>query len=89
MRNNLNLDLVKINGKAKFYQILSLFHKILSRSHKKKQGPNLVVNLRKLTRNNLNLVLVMVKAYAKSYKDPLVRSQDTERKRNFDNNQGP
>ena len=40
-------------------------------------------------RNNPNLDLVKVNAYAKFDRIPSVCSQDIVRKRNFDNNQGP
>ena len=42
-----------------------------------------------MTRDNPNLVLVKVNAYAKFDNIPSIRSQDNERKRNSDINQGP
>ena len=53
------------------------------------KGHNHVVNLRKLMRNNAHLALVKVNAYAKFGLIPVIRSQDIERKRNSDDNQGP
>ena len=53
------------------------------------KGYNSVVNLPKLTHNNPNLDLVIVNAYAKFDQIPSIPSEDIERKRNCDNNQGP
>ena len=39
--------------------------------------------------NNLNLDLVKVNAYTEFDQIPSIRSQDIERKQNFDDNQGP
>ena len=39
--------------------------------------------------NNPNLDLDKLNAYAKFDQIPSIRSQDIERKRNFDNNPGP
>ena len=51
------------------------------------KGHDCVVNLPKWTRNNPNLALVKVNAYAIFDQIPSIRSQDT--KRNFDKNLGP
>ena len=45
-----------------------------------KKGYNHVVNLRKLTRNNPNVDLVILNAYATLGLIPLIRSQNIERK---------
>ena len=54
------------------------------------KGHNSVVNLRKLRRNNPNVKLVKVNAYAKFDQIPSIHSEDTRinRKRTFVNNQG-
>ena len=52
------------------------------------KGQNTVVNLQKLTRNNPNLDLVKVNAYAKFGLIPSIRSQDIEPKHNSNNDQG-
>ena len=72
----------------KFHRFL---HKILSRNKVLTitKGHNCVVNLRKLMRNNPNLHLVKVNAYAKSDQNPSICSQAFEQKQNFDNNQRP
>ena len=49
---------------------------------------NSVVNLRKFARNNPNLDLVMVNAYAKFDQSPSIHFQATEQKRNSDDNEG-
>ena len=68
-----------------------LFHKILSGNKilTTIKGHNSAVSLQKLTRNNSNLDLVKVYAYAKFDPILLIYSQDIEQKRNVDNNQGP
>ena len=43
----------------------------------------------KLTRNNPNLKLIKVNAYAKFDQIPSIRSQDNECKWTFGNNKGP
>ena len=53
------------------------------------KGHNSVINLWKLTCNNANLDLVNINAYAKFGQIPSICSQDIERKRNSDLNQGP
>ena len=53
------------------------------------KGRNTVINLRKNTRNNLNLDLVNVIAYIKFGEIMSISSQDIERKRKSDTNQGP
>ena len=53
------------------------------------KGHNSVISLRKLTRNNSNLDLVNINAYAKFGQSPSICFQDFERKRNSDLNQGP
>ena len=65
-RNNPNLDLVMVNGYAKFDQIPSIRSKILTRKQilTKTKGHNHVVNLQKLTCNNPNKDLVKVNAFA-------------------------
>ena len=45
--------------------------------------------LRKWKRNNSNVDLIKVNAYAQFDQVPSVRLQDIERKRNSDDNQGP
>ena len=50
------------------------------------KGHNSVINLRNLTRNNTNLDLVNINAYAKFGQIPSMHSQDIERKRNSDIN---
>ena len=50
------------------------------------KGHNSVINLRNLTRNNTNLDLVNINAYAKFGQIPSMYSQDIERKRNSDIN---
>ena len=50
------------------------------------KGPNSVLNLRKWTRNNSNIDLVKVNAYAKFDRIQSIYLQDNERKRNsYDN----
>ena len=80
--NNPNLDLVNIKAYAKFGDSIDLF---TYRAEKKNSDDN----LQKLMHNNPNLDLAKVNAYAKFSLIPLIRSQDIEQKRNFDNNQGP
>ena len=46
-------------------------------------------NLRKITANNLNLDLVNINSYMKFGTFLMIGSQDIERKRNSDTNQGP
>ena len=89
--NNPNLDLIMVNANAKFNQIPSTVHKILSvnkiltitKTH------NYVANLRNLLRNNHNPDLDKVIAYAKFDQIPSILSEDIEQKWNSDNNQGP
>ena len=50
---------------------------------------NSVVNLQKWTRNNSNLDVVKVNAYAKFYQIPSICSQNIEWKLNPNDNQGP
>ena len=52
-------------------------------------GCNSVANLRKMMRNNLNLDLINVNVYTKFGSILSIHSQDIERKRNSDINQGP
>ena len=89
-RNNLNLDLVKVNAYANFDQIPLIRSQDIERKQNSadNQGHNCVVNLRKWTRDNPNLHLVQVNAYAKFDQIPFIRSQDIERKRNSADNQG-
>ena len=94
MCNNPNLDLVNINAYAKFGQILSICSQdieILSGNeiHNSIKGHNSVITLWKLTYNNPSLHVVSINAYAKLGQIPSIRSQDIERKRNSDINQGP
>ena len=51
------------------------------------KGHNCVVNLREMTRNDPHLF--NINAYAKWGLIPSIRSQDIERKRSSDDNQGP
>ena len=53
------------------------------------KGYNSVINLWKLTCNNPNLDVVDINAYAKIGQIPSIRSQDIERKQNYDINQRP
>ena len=53
------------------------------------KGRNTVKILRKMTGNNPKLDLVNVDVYTKFGRILLIRSQDIERKRNSDVNQGP
>ena len=53
------------------------------------KGRNSVANLRNLMLYNLNLDTVNVNVYTKSSKILSIGSQDIERKRNFEINQGP
>ena len=53
------------------------------------KGRNSVANLRKLTLYNPNLDTINVNVYTKFGKILSIGSQDIERKRNFDINQGP
>ena len=53
------------------------------------KGHNSLANLRKLTLNNLNLDLINVNVYTKFDLILSIGSQDIERKRNSDINQGP
>ena len=71
-----------------FHQFI---HKILwgKKSLTITEGHNCVVYLQKLMGNNPNLDLVNIHAYAKLGLFPSICSQDIERKRNSDANQGP
>ena len=53
------------------------------------KGHNSGTNLRKMTCNNPKLDLVNMNAYVKFGESMSVRSQDIERKRSIDANQGP
>ena len=53
------------------------------------KGRNFVANLRKMTLYNLNLDLINVNVYTKFGKILPIGSQDIERKRNSDIDQGP
>ena len=53
------------------------------------KGHNYVVNLPKSTPNNPNLDLLNVNACAWFDLIPSIRSCETERKRNYDDNKGP
>ena len=77
-----------MQNSIKFHQFV---HKILSRKKNfdNTKGHNSLVNLQKLTCNNLNLDLGKVNAYAKINQIPSIHSEDTKQKGNFDNNQGP
>ena len=78
-----------------FMQNLITFHRFvynIERGNKIltiSKSQNFVVDLRKLTRNNANLDLVNIKAYADFRLVASIRFQDIERKRNSDDNQGP
>ena len=65
MRNNPNIDLVNFNAYAKLVKLNQFVLSILSGDEilTSIKGQNLVINLRKLTRNNLDLV--NFSAYAK------------------------
>ena len=52
------------------------------------KGRNSVMNKEKLMLDNPKLDVVIIYAYAKFGQNPLIRSQDTERKRNSDIIQG-
>ena len=53
------------------------------------KGHNSVANLRKMTLYNPNLDIINVNVYTKFGQILSIGSQDIERKRNFDINQGP
>ena len=73
---------MQLQNLIKFQQFV---HKILSRNKisTNTKGHNCVVNLQKLTRNNPNVDLVMVYAYAKFDQMPSIGSHDIEWKRNL------
>ena len=79
--NNLNLDLVNINTCAKFSQIPSIRSQEIKLSRNEIltsiKVRNSVINLRKLTRNNPNIDLVNINAYATFDQIPIwsIRSQ--------------
>ena len=88
---NPSLD-ININAYATFGQIPSICSLKISSRNKimtSIKGQTFVMNLRKLMHNNPNLDLVHINAYAKFGQIPLICSQDIERKRNLDINQGP
>ena len=79
-----NLDVVKVIHMQSLIKFHRFVHKILS-GHQIltiTSGQNYVVNLRNWTRNNPNLDVVKVNAYAKFEQISSIRLQDIERKQN-------
>ena len=91
MGNNPKLDLVNVDVHTKFGLILSILLKILSGNEilTSIKGRNSVKILRKMTGNNPKLDLVNVDVHTKFGRILSIRSQDIERKRNSEVNQGP
>ena len=89
--NNPKLDLVNDDVHTKFGWILSIRFKILSGNEilMSIKGRNSVKILRKMTGNNPKLDLVNDYVHTKFGWILSIRSQDIERKRNSDVNQGP
>ena len=89
--NNPKLDLVNFDVQTKFGLIIQFVLKILSGNEilMSIKGRNSVKILRKMTGNNPKLDLVNVDVHTKFGRILSIRSQDTERKRNSDVNQGP
>ena len=92
--NNPKLDLVNVDVYTKFGRILSIRSQdieILSGNEilTSIKGRNSVKILQKMTGNNPKLDLVNVDVYTKFGRILSIRSQDIERKRNSDVNQGP
>ena len=91
MHNNHNLDLLSIMH----MQNLGSFHQFVLKILSGKENltiikdHNSIVNKQKLTRNNPNLDLVKINAYAKFDQIPSICSQGIELKGNSDNHQGP
>ena len=89
--NHPKLDLFNVDAHTKFGPILSFLLKILSGSEilTSIKGRNSVKILQKMTCNNPKLDLVNVDVHTKFGRILSNRSQDIERKRNSDVNQGP
>ena len=89
--NNPKLDLVNVDVHTKFGQILSFVLKKLSGNEilTSIKGRNSVNFLQKMTGNNTKLDLVNVDVHTKFGQILSSHSQDIERKRNSDVNQGP
>ena len=90
--NNPKLDLVNVDVNTKFGQILSLRSNLnILRGNEiltSIKGRNSVKILRKMTGNNPKLDLVNVDVHTKFGRILSIGSQDIERKRNSDVNQG-
>ena len=91
--NNPKLDLVNDDVHTKFGPILSIRSQDIERKQNSDvnqgQGHNSVKILRKMTGNNPKLDLVNVDVHTKFGRILSICSQDIERKRNSDVNQGP
>ena len=89
--NNPRLDLVNVNVHTNLVGFCQFVLKILSGKEvlKSIKGRNSVKNLRKMTGNNPKLDLVNDDLHTKFGWILSIRSQDIERKRNSDVNQGP
>ena len=90
--NNPKLDLVNVDVHTKFGRILSILSQYILSGNEiltSIKGRNSVKILRKMTGNNPKLDLVNVDVHTKFGRILSIRSQDIERKRNSDVNQGP
>ena len=90
--NNPKLDLVNVDVHTKFGRIPSIRSQHIERKRnsdvKSIKGCNSVKILQKMTGNNPKLDLVNVDVHTKFGRILSIRSQDIERKRNSDVNQG-
>ena len=89
--NNPKLDLVNVDVHTKFGRILQFVLKILSGNQilTSIKGRNSIKILQKMTGNNPKLDLVNDDVHTKFGRILSIHSQDIERKRNSDVNQGP
>ena len=90
--NNPKLDLVNDDVHTKFGRILSICSQDIERGNEiltSIQGLNTVKILRKMTGNNPKLDLVNDDVHTKFGLILSIRSQDNERKQNYDVNQEP
>ena len=89
--DNPKLDHVNVDVHTKFGQICPFGLQILSGNDilTSIKGCNSVKILRKMTGNNPKLDLINVDVHTKFYQILSICSQDIERKRNSDVNQGP
>ena len=89
--NNPKLDLVNVDVHTKFGRVCQCVLKILSGNEILTliKGRNTIKILRKMTGNNPKLDLVNVDVHTKFGPILSICSQDIERKRNSDVNQGP